>query len=151
MPSHATAVVVAPTEALLAWTRYGQGASASFPDACVRMCCQLRSSAEWEERNVDAFNAKELGHFYLAANEEWTHDDVATRKVKRNFLHLLPKFLRQQMAESHEAYAACEQFDRYCCTYLFMIVCRDHALTIVPLTSSVVPGQSPPCCKPVVS
>ena len=72
MPSHATAVVVAPTEALLAWTRYGQGASASFPDACVRMCCQLRSSAEWEERNVDAFNAKELGHFYLAANEEWT-------------------------------------------------------------------------------
>ena len=29
MPSHATAVVVAPTEALLAWTRYGQGASAS--------------------------------------------------------------------------------------------------------------------------
>ena len=83
MPSHATAVVVAPTEALLAWTRYGQGASASFPDACVRMCCQLRSSAEWEERNVDAFNAKELGHFYLAANEEWTHDDVATRKVKR--------------------------------------------------------------------
>jgi hypothetical protein len=71
------AVLVAPpqpTGALVAWTRYGQGASANFPDACIRMCCKLRPTAEWEARNVDAFTAQELGRFHLAANDEKSID-----------------------------------------------------------------------------
>ena len=69
-----------PTGPLVAWTRYGQGASPNFPNVCCRMCCNLRSAEDWVARGIDAFTAKDLGHFHLAADEVWKADDVGQVK-----------------------------------------------------------------------